>query len=73
MRGSVKQWILRAVSRSAARLLLIHVFVLNKGRDPFKWHHNGLHEWPRGGWDRIESPFVAMESDSRSPNQWEDG
>ena len=35
MRGSMKQSILRAVSRSAARLLLIHVFVLNKGREPF--------------------------------------
>ena len=69
----MKQPIFCAVSRSAARLLLIHVFVLNKGREPFQWHHNGLHEWPRGGWDRIESPFVAMESDSRSPNQWEDG
>ena len=31
----MKQSILRAVSRSAARLLLIHVFVLNKGREPF--------------------------------------
>ena len=35
MRGSMKQSILRAVSRSAARLLLIHVFVLNEGREPF--------------------------------------
>ena len=31
----MKQSIFCAVSRSAARLLLIHVFVLNKGRDPF--------------------------------------
>ena len=31
----MKQWIFCAVSRSAARLLLIHVFVLNKGREPF--------------------------------------
>ena len=31
----MKQSILRAVSRSAARLLLIHVFVLNEGREPF--------------------------------------
>ena len=44
MRGSMKQPIFCAVSRSAARLLLIHVFVLNKGREPFQWHHNGLHE-----------------------------
>ena len=46
--GSMKKPIARAVSRSAARLLLTHVFVLNKGRGPFQWHHNGLHEvaWP---------------------------
>ena len=31
----MKQPIFCAVSRSAARLLLIHVFVLNKGREPF--------------------------------------
>ena len=62
----MKQSILRAVSRSAARLLLIHVFVLNKGREPFQWHHNGLHEMPGGGEDRIRLPFVAGKSDSRS-------
>ena len=32
----MKQSIFCAVSRSAARLLLIHVFVLNKGREPSK-------------------------------------
>ena len=31
----MKQSIFCAVSRSAARLLLIHVFVLNKDREPF--------------------------------------
>ena len=44
MKGPMKEPIARAISRSAARLLLIHAFVLNKGREPFQWHHNGLHE-----------------------------
>ena len=69
----MKQPIFCAVSRSAARLLLIHVFVLNKGREPFNdiitGSTNGLPAV------RIEQcrPTWPEKSDSRRPSQWAGG